>query len=181
MSYYPTIEPPVSSMQEVQFAKLPEFNSIGSGTRLTIRVTNPVSSSFLKAVYLKAMGLLIANPDWYQGAHQKLVGLGRLQQDWDGYGSESPSDTSVYLATRILEVLKSIGLEPARILALADGGIGFYFSKASGYAGLECTNTGEVALILKGATPRQVETSLVSTEDIELRIALERVQAFVAR
>jgi hypothetical protein len=73
----------------------------------------------------------------------KIEGMTRLPDDWNGYGSEKPSSFAVGAATIILNKALDIRI-PDRVAPSAQGGVGLFFYSGNRYADIECFNNGEI-------------------------------------
>ncbi len=80
----------------------------------------------------------------------KLEEVMKTEDDWNGYGSESPSKTAYSSAVIVILTLCNMiitfpdGLPRATISPSAEGGIGFGFSTKEKYGFVECYNDGEI-------------------------------------
>jgi len=101
--------------------------------------------------------------------------LASLRSNWDSYGAPAPTDRSVANATRVLNLLEPLNLDPTRILPSAEGGIGICFIQGNRYADIECSNEGEVlGVYYVGAQmPELLETD---ASDASVSAALERIR-----
>jgi hypothetical protein len=97
-----------------------------------------------------------------------------LHADWNGYGSEAPSDFARDIAKQIL--LSATGLEPSRVVPSAQGGVGICFSHKGKYGDIECLNTGEILATTSDGTniPEVWEV-----KPSESKGALERIGHFI--
>ena len=59
-------------------------------------------------------------------------------------GTDAPSPAAVAIARTILRQLETEALEPTRVVASAEGGVGICFVAGDKYADIECFNAGEI-------------------------------------
>ena|SRR5688572_30667893 len=69
-----------------------------------------------------------------------------LREDETGDIAEPPSDTAIAAAEGFLEASVSLGLEPQRVMACADGGVTLFYERNQRIAVLEFFNSGTVVL-----------------------------------
>ncbi len=80
----------------------------------------------------------------------KLEEVMKTEDDWNGYGSESPSKVAYSSAVIVILTLCNMiitfpnGLPRATISPSAEGGIGIGFSTKEKYGFVECYNDGEI-------------------------------------
>ena len=81
---------------------------------------------------------------------RKLEEVRKTEDDWNGYGSESPSKIAHDNAMTVILTLCRMtyappdGLPRASISPSAEGGIGIGFSTKEKYGFVECYNDGEI-------------------------------------
>jgi hypothetical protein len=143
-------------------------NAVGKAAQaLTERVRADFEMLF-GSIYRSA----IARRDQNRVRIQALVGL---RQNWDSYGAPPPNERAASNAIRVLNLLESIRLDPTRILASAEGGIGICFIRGDRYADIECSNEGEVLGVyyIGPQMPALLETD---ASDASILAALERIR-----
>ena len=107
---------------------------------------------------------------------ETIQGTKHLQDNWNGYGSESPNGFAREVAELILLETTSFRT-PDRVAPSAQGGIGIFFYANNKYADIECFNEGEV-----------LGTTVVGDDDpiiwvinpTGIKEALERIGNFLA-
>ncbi len=81
---------------------------------------------------------------------RKLEEVMKTEDDWNGYGSESPSkiahDSAVIVILTLCNMIITFpnGIPRATISPSAQGGIGISFSTKEKYGFVECYNDGEI-------------------------------------
>lgn len=86
-----------------------------------------------------------------------LRSLRELGTGWDSYEAPPPSDLSLGLADKFLDLLSNERMLPASIVASAEGGVGICFKTSDSYADIEFLNSGEiVGVYYSGGTPPHV-------------------------
>lgn len=109
---------------------------------------------------------------------QKLEHLRNLEPNWDSYGAETPNETSLDLARRILEQLSNLLFEPSRVVPSAEGGVAIIFQEDDRYALFECFNDGDIAgMMMDRQAVRDVFQ--VDVDTAELGQAIEQIRAFI--
>lgn len=84
------------------------------------------------------------HPNRRFAAHFKKLDAIAVDQSLVGENVESPSQLTIDRARAILHQLEAENLEPARVVASTEGGIGICFVDAENYADIECLNTEEI-------------------------------------
>ena len=82
-----------------------------------------------------------------QEAQNKLTNLLHLRSDWNSFGAEAPTESTVAVARHILRRLVWSDLVPDGIVPSAEGGVAFCFVRGNKYADIECLNSGEVLAV----------------------------------
>jgi hypothetical protein len=77
----------------------------------------------------------------------KLRRLSRLSNNWDSYGSESPSPESISLALEIGASFIKLGLFPDATVPSSEGGVALCFIRNKKYADVEFFNSGSVIAV----------------------------------
>jgi len=110
----------------------------------------------------------------------KLESFRTLQQGWDSYDAEPPSEKAIANARHVLHVIWSIGhASPIRTLSPSvEGGVGIVFEGSSQkYADIECFNGGEILAITSEGTN---DPSVWPVEETgSLPRAIERINTFL--
>ncbi len=101
-----------------------------------------------------------------------------LKPDWDSYGAEPPHEKAITHARYILEKSLSI-IQPQRIIASVEGGVGLVFQSEHGCADIECLNDGTIMAAIKryGDTPDFRE---LTCDDSEINIILQDIKRALA-
>jgi hypothetical protein len=107
----------------------------------------------------------------------ELARLASLEQDWDTFGSEAPSENALLAAKRALLELKSFRAEPTAIRPSGEGGVGICFTHADVYAHLEFLNDGSVHALAYSDVRRPVSWEV--DRDLGIGGAWQRIHAFL--
>lgn len=75
--------------------------------------------------------------------------LSSLEHNWDGYGAEKPSESSIETAMLLCQRLAHFGINPSKVLASAIGGVAVSIRAPDLQVILEAVNSGEILLFLK--------------------------------
>jgi hypothetical protein len=105
----------------------------------------------------------------------KTEGMKTMDDDWNGRGSDRPSNFVIEVATTILLTASNIRV-PDRVAASAQGGIGIFFYNDQKYADIECFNTGE---ILGTTADGDGEPEVWTINPTETKAALEKIGNFL--
>ncbi len=109
---------------------------------------------------------------------KQLDKLKDLQFGWDGYDAEPPNDISFAWARKVLGALMEFDFEPARIVASAEGGVAFIFTRQDRYADIECLNSGALVAVMYDSQSEPVVWR-VSPDSQSIKEALEKICAFL--
>lgn len=124
--------------------------------------------------------------NWYSKAFKQLKTFRELSKNWNSYGAESPNNTAIHWAQKVINVLNKFDFPPTGIAPSAEGGIGIYFSKGKLYADLECFNTGEILAVISDS---KTEPTVWEIYDGEMREgkegmvieAVRRIREFISK
>jgi hypothetical protein len=111
---------------------------------------------------------------------RKLEEVRRTEDDWNGYGSESPSKIAYDNAMAVILTLcrmtftTPFGLPRATISPSAEGGIGISFSTKEKYGFVECHNDGEILAATSDFDVRDIW----KVEKKDIRKALFKLDVF---
>ncbi|MEZ4319471.1 MAG: hypothetical protein R3F61_18290 [Myxococcota bacterium] len=89
---------------------------------------------------------------------ERLRPLVHLPRGWNGYGAPPPNRRSLGLASTVMETL-----DPTRIRADAEGGVGLYFGGVSRFVHLCIDNDGDAAAAFVDDS-----TGALTAEDVDL-------------
>jgi hypothetical protein len=81
----------------------------------------------------------------FEEARQQVNNIFWPELSWYTYGVEAPNYIARRQAAKILDVLETASLPPARLMASAEGGITMSFVEGKNRAEIEAYNTGEIA------------------------------------
>ena len=109
----------------------------------------------------------------------KLDALAKLQQNWNTYGAEPPSEDSVRWAKVALLLLRDKKLCPSSAKASARGGAVLCFDEHPRYASLEFFNSGDIVL-LTAARPGPPTTRQIRPHLAPLVGALAEISEFLS-
>ena len=99
----------------------------------------------------------------------KLASLADLQEDWDSYGSEPPTEKALRNALKALSQTW-LDLLPLEVVPSVEGGVTFvYMDDERGYAELEFGNDDEVVAAVRSSSGK------VDVWDVGLDFGLELV------
>lgn len=124
--------------------------------------------------------LLDERKEWMVEACKRLSRFASLQDDWDSYGAEAPSQVSLDAARSVLRVLAEVDFETTSVDASAEGGVCLSFQHGDRYGDVECFNSGEVLAVTSDGGDA---TEAWELKDLEqgLRSTLNKIRAFVGR
>jgi hypothetical protein len=105
-----------------------------------------------------------------------LDALEHLKDDWDSYGAPAPSGCALGNALRLTHYLVGIKFQPAHLAPSAEGGIVICFEKDDRFAGLECTNSGELMTVISGT---QIDAHAEEVEWGNINAAIRRIKRFI--
>ena len=115
--------------------------------------------------------------------YARLLQIARLRSDWDGRGAPEPSAISVI---RALEVVAAMEDTPSatfdRLIPDANGGIGFVFlgeKPGERYASIDCSNSGQMMLVLVDRRKRSHVVRELEAERQALSDAFAEIDAFL--
>lgn len=80
--------------------------------------------------------------------------------NWDGYGAPKPDPSTAAFTRRLLVCSRRAGLDPATVVASAEGGIATYFMRDESAAYIEFKNSGEAVFAMYGrpdSSPNVIE------------------------
>jgi hypothetical protein len=111
----------------------------------------------------------------------QLTALETLETNWDSFGSEPPSASSMDSAREILKLIEDDKLiVPDRILASAEGGAAICFVANDHYAHIECPNDeGPASLVMFKAEGEPVVLDVDLRNPEEIREAMSRIRAYL--
>lgn len=81
----------------------------------------------------------------FSDVRQQFDSTGSLGQGWDSQGADPPNSIARTRAKRIIDLLETTSLPPARVTPTVEGGIALSFVGESRRAVVEVYNTGEIA------------------------------------
>lgn len=125
-------------------------------------------------------GLIQLDTDWFATSSKELTDLGKLKDDWDGYGATAPNYASISTAKAILELMRDVELKPDRITSIPEGGVAIYFSRPGGFAGLECHNSTDLVAFNK-SPEEPIATWRVSLSEPDIRQSIDEIKAVLGR
>lgn len=109
---------------------------------------------------------------------EQLEKLRDLPKDWDTYKADPPNDFALALAHQILSILIESSFPPIKIMASAEGGVGFVFTQKDKYGDIECLNSQEiVAVIYDRKTEPDAWTVALDSQSIKL--AIDKIRSFL--
>lgn len=137
------------------------------------------SSSQLGEIPQHSFCFASLSPSWKANAWEKimskLVELGALEDNWDGYGADAPNKRALLKAGLGLAYSDGLGLPLARITPSAEGGVALCYFASFGYAIIEFYNDGEVAAMTK----KGQDESYWDVDTNEIKEALDKVRGFL--
>jgi len=137
MSSCPVQTPTLSEMYETT----ERLSATSSRTALR-RISENTTRSYQGSRFLTAQNV-------FESLGSKLQELTDVPDNWNSYESPAPNAKAVSNAKPILQTLRSILLEPERIVPSAEGGVAFTFiSQTSNRAIIESLNNGERYILL---------------------------------
>ena len=129
--------------------------------------------------------LYLVVPQHYETWHREhafselrtdLAKAGKLEENWNSYGSPVPNRGSIQAAVGALLLMEALKIQPTGLRASAEGGIGIYFMTGKRYSHLESLNSGEVVVLMYNGTgiPQVIEISDTSS----MIAALEQLREY---
>jgi len=109
---------------------------------------------------------------------KQLDKLKDMKFGWDSCNAEPPNNTSLAKAREVLGALMEFDLEPSRITASVEGGVGFIFTRQDRYADIECLNSGALVAVMYDSQSEPVVWR-VSPDSQSIKEALEKICAFL--
>jgi len=129
-------------VQDWQPRVVDTFERTSSGDLLALREKLKSDLSNGRSEYLTMLSA-------FDAFGRSLSQLVFIQNNWNNYGSPSPSIQSIENARKLLNYLQSEGLLPKRVLPSAEGGIAFIFhSNTENRAVIESLNNNEIFFLL---------------------------------
>lgn len=112
---------------------------------------------------------------------KNLERLGRLDNNWNGYGAPAPTDAATFAARLILEQISTmeIALFPSRLVASAEGGVAVCFFHNGRHADIECLNSGETLCVRKDLSTMVTEIHQIDIHSFELDDCLRAISDFL--
>lgn len=104
--------------------------------------------------------------------------IGKLAPNWDGDGADAPNGTAIATARTVIDLLFDFDMNPAKIMASVEGGVGISFYSGNRLGAIECLNSGSVTAITSDRTGNPEVWAVVGR--IEIREALERISDYLA-
>jgi hypothetical protein len=108
---------------------------------------------------------------------RKLKMLRELPAGWNGYGAETPSESAVHWAQRVLETLFDFDIDPVALAPSAEGGVAISFIRGTRAATIECLNDGDVVAVTTDRVAEPRAWDVIGENDI--RDTLQRISAFL--
>lgn len=93
-------------------------------------------------------------------------------------GAEPPSAAILAVARLILRQLETEALEPTRVVASAEGGVGLCFVDGDKYADIECLNSGEILGVVSNRRDRPAVWK-IEPDASGFANAAARIRAFI--
>ena len=115
---------------------------------------------------------------WFRKCMKKLASLRQLGKNWNGYGSEPPSNKTLRWVEEVLEKLHDLHFAPDRVVASAENGVGIIFHRNEKYADIECLNSGKMSAVTFVGQEEPTVWELDETE-YDLDQCLERIRNFI--
>ncbi|MCB7130453.1 MAG: hypothetical protein J3T61_13050, partial [Candidatus Brocadiales bacterium] len=113
--------------------------------------------------------------EWLVDAYKRLSRFALLEDDWDSYGAEAPSQVSVDKARGVLSVLADVDFEPTSVDASAEGGVCLSFQQGDRYGDVECFNSGEFLAVTSGGGDA-TDVWEIKGADQDLRTSLSKIR-----
>ncbi len=105
-----------------------------------------------------------------------IQALGHVQNNFDGYGTDAPSEDAVRIAAEALSISRDLGLIADRAVASSAGGVFIYFKSPGRYAHLEVFNDGDII----SAWKHQGEAlSAIEVQHDDLRGCIAKLNGFI--
>jgi hypothetical protein len=117
--------------------------------------------------------------DWLPQMTERLSSIKSLNNGWDGYDAEPPTDIALRLCQMAIGLLHEMNFRPARIAPSVDGGIALCFFVGEKYADLECCNSGEIAAIIKDRVRGFRKTWDIDPTQEQIKEALREIREFI--
>lgn len=111
-------------------------------------------------------------------AASRVSDLRGVQPGWDGYSAPPPNDTAENLAMAVLRAGAACGLSATHVGLVADGGIGVLFKQNDRHADIECTNDGEIVVLLAERLGEPTVQSIPATPE-GIASLMNGVQAYL--
>jgi len=114
----------------------------------------------------------------YQQLNSSLETHTNLTDNWDSYGAEKPSTSSLNAAAGFLRKLRNESFMPDRIIPSAEGGVAIYFNRDTKTAYVEYRNSGDVILAMYDDRSDPLILELTNTDADEHR-ALHLIRHYI--
>lgn len=115
---------------------------------------------------------------WLGSLAKRLSEISVLENDWDGYGADRPSERAIRAAQDSLQALVEANLQPTSVDPSAEGGVCISFRKNGRYADIEFFNSGEV-LAVTSTGHDDSKVWQVSEHGRSLPLAVEKIRRFI--
>jgi hypothetical protein len=115
---------------------------------------------------------------WYNDQFLELKRLGTLQNGWDSYNAEAPTEKAFYWTRETLNIMHSNGFFDGKVVPSAEGGLAITFRRGEKYSDIEFLNSGEI-LAVTHETGQRPNVWTVPCDEDGIQKTLENISYFL--